>query len=96
MTSAPGIREWGFLTSHSLALLHIAQAPDITLRSLAEEIGITERQTHRVLNDLVESGYVRRTRVGRRNRYEVDTSMPLRHRSTSTRPIGALIEALAA
>lgn len=96
MTSTPGIREWGFLTSHSLALLHIAQDPDITLRSLADEIGITERQTHRVLNDLVEAGYVRRTRVGRRNRYEVDSSKPLRHDSTSSRSVGVLIEALAA
>jgi DNA-binding IclR family transcriptional regulator len=95
MTSTPGMRAWGFLTSHSLALLRISQSPDITLRTLARDIGITERQTHRILNDLVEDGYVIRTRVGRRNRYEIDSSKPMRHATASDQPVGALILALA-
>jgi hypothetical protein len=38
---------------------------------------ITERSTYRILSDLVEAGYLRRTRVGRRNRYEVDEALAL-------------------
>ena len=40
-------------------------------------VGITERAPHRILSELVDEGYVRRERHGRRNRYEVLPDLPL-------------------
>jgi predicted transcriptional regulator len=63
---------WTFLTSHTLVLLNVARRPDATIRELAELVGLTERQVHRILGDLEDAGYLRRERIGRRNRYTVD------------------------
>jgi DNA-binding Lrp family transcriptional regulator len=62
---------FGFLTNHGLALLCVAGDPDARMRDIAAEVGITERATQRIMADLIETGYVDRTRVGRRNRYTV-------------------------
>lgn len=88
-------REWRFLTSHSLVLLQLAREPELTVREIAAGSGLTERQTHRVLDDLVDGGYVARSRTGRRNSYHVDASRPLRSSSVSDRPVGVLLAALA-
>jgi DNA-binding IclR family transcriptional regulator len=75
-------------------LLEVARAPDATVREVAERVGLTERQTHRVLSDLVEARYVKRTREGRRNRYQVNRSLPMRHRSVRAFRIGELLAVL--
>jgi predicted transcriptional regulator len=69
--------DWKFLTNHGLALICIAADPGIRLRDIADQIGITERSAHRIVSDLVESGYVARERNGRRNSYEVRTDLPV-------------------
>ena len=51
-------RPWRFLTNHTQVLLCIARAPDVRLRDVAEQVGITERAAQRILADLVEAGYV--------------------------------------
>ena len=68
---------WNFLTNHGLALLCVAEKPDSRLRDIAATIGITERAAHRIVDDLVNSGYLERRREGRRNRYEVHMDRPL-------------------
>lgn len=93
--SAPVHREWRFLTSHSLVLLQLAREPELTVREIAEGSGLTERQTHRILDDLVDAQYVARTRVGRRNAYRIDESQPMRYSDLSDRTIGTLLTALA-
>ena len=85
---------WTFLTSHGVVLLEVTRSPGATVRELAARAGLTERQTHRVLGDLVEAGYVSRERVGRRNQYSVDESLPLRHPQLSGRRVGELLAAL--
>lgn len=87
-------KHWTFLTSHALTLLEIARTPDATVRELAERANLTERQMHRVLDDLVASDYVSKQRVGRRNHYSVDLARPMRHPSMAHHAIGALIAAL--
>src|SRR5438270_12789738 len=62
---------WTFLTNHAQVLLCIADDPGIRLREIGERIGITERATHRIVVELEASGYVRRRREGRRNRYTI-------------------------
>ena len=73
-----GPSNWKFLTNHGLALLCIAEDPGVRLRDIADRLGITERAAHRIVAALIESGYVTRERVGRRNSYEVRTDMAVR------------------
>ena len=75
--NANGAPTWSFLTNHGQALLAISSDPEIRLRDLADGIGVTERAAHRIVSDLVDSGYVQRDRVGRRNSYEVRTDLPV-------------------
>lgn len=88
-------RRWSLLTTHAHVLLCIARNPDTRVREIAEVVGISERGAHQIVADLVDAGYVRRARVGRRNRYAIEekTSIkqgPVRHRRV--RSIVALLE----
>jgi len=85
---------WTFLTNHAQVLLRLANDPSVRLRDVAEAVGITERATQRILADLVDAGYVQRTRVGRRNRYRVDRGHAMRHAAQGGHEIGALIDLL--
>jgi DNA-binding MarR family transcriptional regulator len=84
-------KPWRFVTSHTQVLLCLAQDPDVRLRDVAEKVGITERAAQRIVADLVEDGYVERTRVGRRNRYTVNPSAEMRHEAQRGVAIGALL-----
>ena len=68
---------WSFLTNHTLALLCIADDPGIRLRDIAARLEITERSAYTIVTDLTKAGYVRKKRDGRRNRYEIQASLPL-------------------
>ena len=39
----PDSRDWTFLTNHARVLLCIAQDPEVRLRDVAANVGITER-----------------------------------------------------
>jgi hypothetical protein len=69
---------WSFLSRHGMAMVAVVRRPDLRLRELAEEIGITPRATQTIVTDLVEAGFVERRRTGRRNHYQVrgDRSLP--------------------
>lgn len=82
---------WTFLSHHAHVLLCIARDPDTRLREVAAEVGITERAVQAIVNDLVESGYLSRERVGRRNHYEVDQTAPLRHTMNRDVDVGKLL-----
>jgi predicted ArsR family transcriptional regulator len=85
---------WTFLTSHGFVLLEVARSPDATVRQIAEQVGLTERQAHRVLADLVAGGFVQRQRIGRRNHYRVDETVPMRHPLLADHRVGELLVAL--
>jgi DNA-binding MarR family transcriptional regulator len=85
---------WTFISSHGSMLLEVSRRPDATVKELSQRAGLTERQAHRVLADLVETGYVQRQRVGRRNHYRVDDALPMRHPSVANRRVGELLSAL--
>ncbi len=87
--------EWRFLSNHALALLCIADDPTIRLRDIAASVGITERAAHRIVDELVEGGYVSRTRQGRRNHYRVKTNLSLRHPLLRDRKLADLLELFA-
>ena len=69
------MRPFGFLTNHGLALLCIANDPDARMRDIAADVQITERAAQRIVADLIDSGYLDRERVGRRNRYKLRTGL---------------------
>lgn len=60
-----------------MALLCIANDPELRMRDIAAGVGITERAAQRIVAELVESGYVDREKVGRRNRYTVRVTLPV-------------------
>jgi len=70
---------WTFLTNHGHVLLLVARQPDIRLAQIAQQVGIGERAAHRIVEDLVQAGYLSRQRIGRRNVYTVDLDRPFRH-----------------
>jgi hypothetical protein len=63
---------WSLVTNHGHVLAYVAADPDARLRDIAESAGITERTVVQIVNDLERAGYLTRTRVGRRNRYQID------------------------
>jgi len=81
---------WTFLTNHGHVLVCIAQNPDVRIAEIADLVGIGERAAHRILGDLIREGYVVREKVGRRNRYSIDFSRPLRHQLESEHTIGEI------
>jgi DNA-binding Lrp family transcriptional regulator len=93
MATEPG---WTFLTNHSHVLLCIAENPDIRLREVAEKVGITERGVQRIVAELEEGGYITHERIGRRNHYEVNGDLPLRHPLEARLEVGVLLRVLSA
>jgi DNA-binding Lrp family transcriptional regulator len=89
-----GANGWTFLTNHAHVLLCIAEDPDVLLRQVASRVGITERATQRIVAELEAAGYLSHVKVGRRNRYEVDAALPLRHPLEDHLEIGALLGVL--
>jgi DNA-binding MarR family transcriptional regulator len=82
---------WTFLSNHAHVLLLLAKDPDLRLREIAEQVGITERAVQRIVTDLERDQYIEREKIGRRNRYRVHPELPLRHPLEAHRKIAALI-----
>jgi DNA-binding MarR family transcriptional regulator len=68
-----------FLTNHAHVLISISRETDVRMRDIAIKVGITERAVQRIVDDLTITGYLKVTKEGRRNRYELQPRMPLRH-----------------
>ncbi len=86
---------WSFLTNHGRALLCIARDPEVRLREIAASLAITERRAYGIVNDLAESGYIVKEKDGRRNRYQVQTQLPLPEPHSQEQPIGEVLALLA-
>lgn len=85
------VGDWSFLTNHARALLFIADHPDARLRDLAVALDVTERTAYGLVADLADEGYVLKERDGRRNRYQIQTHLPLRDPIGRERTIGELL-----
>ncbi len=86
---------WTFLTNHAHVLLCVAENPNVRLRDVAVQVGITERAAQRIVTELEEAGYLDREREGRRNTYRLNTAMPLRHPLDRDHRIGELLSTFA-
>ena len=82
---------WTFLTNHSHVLICLARDPQLRLRDLADQVGITERAVQGIINDLEAAGCLTRHREGRRNRYEIVTDRPMRHQVERQHVVGDLL-----
>ncbi|HRC41636.1 helix-turn-helix transcriptional regulator [Nostocoides sp.] len=87
---------WTFLTNHTHVLVCIARDPAVTMREVAEFVGITERAVQRIVRDLVDGGYLTREREGRQNRYRLRTDHSLRHDLERSTDLAALLRVLLA
>ncbi|TFC94213.1 MULTISPECIES: helix-turn-helix domain-containing protein [Cryobacterium] len=70
---------WTLLTNHAHVLVTIARDPQCRMRDVASRVGVTERGAQKIIADLVADGYITRTRIGRRNSYQIATGRPFRH-----------------
>ena len=85
---------WSFLTNHGRTLLCISQNPEIRLRDIAAELGITERHAYAIVTDLAEAGYIVKEREGRRNRYQVQNHLSLPEMPDREQAIGEILSLL--
>jgi DNA-binding IclR family transcriptional regulator len=85
---------WTFLTNHAHVLVALAREPNLRLRDVATQVGITERSAQTIVRDLVDAGYLRRRRVGRRNHYVINVRKPFRHPMEQRHQVGELLELL--
>ncbi len=88
------MEQWTFLTNHAHVLLCIASDPAMRLRDVASNVGITERAAQRIVADLVDTGYLSRERLGRRNHYKLHPELALRHPNELNNDIGSLLDLL--
>jgi predicted transcriptional regulator len=82
---------WTFLSNHAHVLICLDAQPDLTLRAVAERVGITERAVQKIVAELEEAGYLTRQRDGRRNTYQIHRARPLRHPVEQHHSIGDLL-----
>lgn len=87
-------RQWSLLTPHAHVLLCIANDPDTRVREIAEAVGISERGAHQIVADLVDAGFIRRARIGRRNHYAIEEKSTLKHGPVKHRRIGSIVALL--
>ena len=86
---------WTFLSNHAQVLLCIAHDPGIRLRDIGKRVGITERTTHNIVNELADAGYLSRERRGRRNHYTIHPHLLLPDPLAREQKLGDLLAALA-
>lgn len=85
---------WTFLTNHARVLVCIAHDPGIRVSDVAAAVGITERRAFGIVGELVTAGYVVKEKDGRRNRYRVQSHLPLRDVRDGARTIGEVLNIL--
>lgn len=73
------VGSWTFLSNHAHVLICLARDAELRMREVAMQVGITERAVQSIVRDLVDGGYLKVTKIGRRNRYQISGSKRLRH-----------------
>ena len=86
-----GSSQWTYLTNHAHVLLAIARDHDVRLREIASQVGITERAVQKIIAELEDAGALTKSRDGRRNHYEVNTEVSLRHPMEAHRTLNSLV-----
>lgn len=90
----PDVPSWTFLTNHAHVLITLDRNPELRQRDIAYAVGITVGAVQKILDELEGAGFVRREKVGRRNRYEVLADRPLRHPLEADHSVSDLLRAV--
>ena len=86
--------EWSFLSNHARVLVCIADDPGVRLRDIGTTLGITERSAFGIVTDLTTAGYVVKDKDGRRNRYRIQSHLPLREPVGRELTVGDIVDLL--
>lgn len=89
-----GKSSWTFLTNHSHVLICLTKNPDMVLREVAYEVGVTERAVQRIVQELEEAGALQRIKLGRQNHYRINRKCKLRHSIENHRTLGELLDVI--
>lgn len=87
-------KKWTFLSHHAHVLIALDRDSDTKIDELSKILGVTPRSVVNVLNDLVDGGYLTKSKVGRRNRYSINKLARLRHATSGEKKVGDLISSL--
>jgi len=82
---------WTFLSNHAQVLLCVTRDPDMRMREIAQNVGVTERAAARIVADLVQAGYLDRIKIGRRNHYQLNGEVKMRHAAQAGYQISELL-----
>lgn len=85
---------WTFCSNYTHVLVCLAADGSLTLRDVANRVGITERAVQRIVAELETAGVLTRERDpidARRNRYGIEGSAPLRHPLEAHCSVGELL-----
>lgn len=88
------MQNWSFLTNHARVLLCIARDPGVRLREIAASLGLTERSAYGIVSDLTAAGYVIKEKDGRRNRYQIQSHLPLLEPGSREPAVGEVLAVL--
>jgi len=82
---------WTFFSNHAHVLVTLAKDPSARIRDVADKVGITDRAVQTILAHLEDAGILVKERDGRRNRYIINESAPLRHPLEAHKTVGSLV-----
>jgi predicted transcriptional regulator len=85
--------EWTFITNHGLVLASIAKHPEKTAREIGDDVGVTERTTHKIIMDLERESYITKIKVGRQNKYRIHPDVKIKD-EMSDAAVGELLAML--
>ena len=86
---------WTLLTGHGHVLVEIARNPGARIRDISPVVGLTERTVQAIVADLEATGYLTRTRTGRRVVYTVNRDRLFRHPAQEGHRVGPFLDLLA-
>lgn len=86
------MNNWTLFSNHGHVLVCLARNPELRLRDVAADVGITERAVQKIVRDLQENGMLSVTKHGRRNRYRIHREQTLRHALESHCTLGELVK----
>jgi len=87
-------KNWEFFSNHGLIFIYLAKNSNSTVQVIAQEIGLSIRAVQNIIHDLEESGYLTKQKIGRCNRYMINSGMPLPHRLNQDYTVADLLSVL--
>lgn len=84
--------EWTFFSNYGHAIILLSQTSNLTIREIANKVGVTERAMARIIKNLVSGGYLAVFREGRQNFYKINQKAKFRHPIESNKSIAKVLE----